>query len=102
MARRVFTPNSKKEQLQRQVLMLIRIIRGKMDGDILAKAQEIALSLHEKGKRDTVAHTLEKNNSEILLYDKDNAKAAIAEFLVLNKNNPNLCQKILKAMDQGK
>lgn len=97
MTRRVFTSKTKKEQLEQQVLMLIRIIRRKLDKDILDKAQEIAVAAQniEAPKESTKA-------SETLPYNKDNAKAVVAKFMVMNKSNPALCQKILKELNREK
>lgn len=98
MTRRVFTSKTKKEQLEQQTLMLIRIIRRKLDKDVLDKAQEIAIAAHNADK------LIEKKvkSTEALPFNKENAKAAVAKFLVMNRGNPALCQKILKEMNREK
>lgn len=105
MSRRVFTPKGRKEQLQEQVLLMIRVIRRKLDDDILQFAQDMAVkALPSNTNNNSPANKLQddpRSNSESVVYDKENARAAIASLLVLKRDQPELSKKILAALKQS-
>lgn len=98
MNRRVFTPKSRKEQLQQQLLMLIRLIRRQLDEDVLAAAQKVAVDL-QYGHRD--CSEASRYTGDTVPYDKQNAKEAVANFMNLKKDDPEISARILKALEQS-
>lgn len=98
MSRRVFNPKSRKEQLQQQLLVLIRVIRRQLDEDVLAAAQKVAMEL-QYGKADT-SETARYTGNKIP-YDKQNARKAVAGFMNLKKDDPEITARILRALEQS-
>jgi hypothetical protein len=110
MSRRVFTPKGKKEQLQQQVLMMIRIIRRKLDHDVLKKAQEIAIEINRNSVQTTNARSVSDfdqssqantKESHSVPFNKEGARAAVSGFLMLNKDRPDLASKIFKMLNEN-
>jgi len=122
MTRRVSTPKSRKEQLQQQVLMMIRIIRRKLDDDILYAAHNIAVKMHKGQTKPSDTNSVSdrvvdkpaqdadnkaqythgtprpSSSAKLIPFDKENARAAVASFLTLKKEDTNIAALILATL----
>lgn len=117
MSRRFFTSKTKKEQLKQSVFQSMRRIRGRLDADVLKAAEEAALTLHAKqqGATDTKGDAVrtqathaqaeqtpqqQAGQQETVPYDRNNAREAVAHFMMLSKENKRLCGKLMDMMQK--
>ncbi len=112
MSRRVFTPNDRKEQLKQQVFVMMRIIRRKLDADVLRSAELAARSAQgldrlmepsEASAGATKPHphgaaVSVSGNASTIPYDQESARKAIAHYIALNKGNKDMCLRLMNMM----
>lgn len=122
MSKRIYTTTPRKEQLKLQVFQMMRIIRRKLDADVLRMAQEIAqaysaaqpgfpsaATTHDEtsttagtakpvGKDGAPKAASVSQAPQTIPYDQENARQAIAHFIALKKGNRELCTRLMQAM----
>lgn len=118
MSKRIYTTTPRKEQLKLQVLQMIRIIRRKLDADVLRMAQDVAQAYSNgqpglppaaQGAERPLPVAAVKPGPQAkpaqaapapqtVPYDQESAREAIAHFIALKKGNRELCARLMQAM----